>query len=303
MPVPAAIALSLTGVFLLDVMAVIVKLLSDRFPAWELATFRNLFGLIPCVILLTLTPSWRGSGRVWRFPRWPLAFLRGGFVIAAQVCFYLGLARLEFATAATLAFAMPLFVTLLSVPVLGARVGAWRWAAVAIGFAGIVLVMQPGTDLFTWAALLPVMAALGYASATITAKVFDPSVPSALINLYSTSTACLGATAITMASGGFVPVESLAEAGWIVAMGVVGGSGVLCLITAYRMTEASNLAPFDYFGILFAIGLGWAIFGEAPFDRLFPGALFVVAGGLIIVWRERQRARTPAPPKPTAIAE
>jgi drug/metabolite transporter (DMT)-like permease len=68
----------------------------------------------------------------------------------------------------------------------------------------------------------------------------------------------------------------------------MGGSGVLCLIASFRMTEPSNLAPFQYFGILFAFLLGWVFFGEAPVERLFPGVILIIAGGLLIVWRERR---------------
>jgi drug/metabolite transporter (DMT)-like permease len=63
---------------------------------------------------------------------------------------------------------------------------------------------------------------------------------------------------------------------------------VLCLVVSFRMTEPSNLAPFNYFGILFAFALGWIFFGEAPVERLFPGALLIVTGGLLVVWRERR---------------
>jgi len=73
-------------------------------------------------------------------------------------------------------------------------------------------------------------------------------------------------------------------------MGVAGGVGVVCLIGAYRLTSPATIAPFEYFGLLFAIALGWAVFGEAPFDRLFPGALVIVAAGLVIAWRERVRS-------------
>ena len=73
-------------------------------------------------------------------------------------------------------------------------------------------------------------------------------------------------------------------------MGGIGGMAVLCLVVAYRMTEQSNLAPFAYFGIPTAFAFGWIFFGEAPFGDLFPGALLIILGGLIIIWRERRLA-------------
>jgi drug/metabolite transporter (DMT)-like permease len=74
-------------------------------------------------------------------------------------------------------------------------------------------------------------------------------------------------------------------------MGAFGGSAVLCLVYAFRMTEQSNLAPFTYFGIPLAFVLGWVFFGEAPWRDLFPGALLIIAGGLMVVWRERRLSR------------
>jgi drug/metabolite transporter (DMT)-like permease len=122
----------------------------------------------------------------------------------------------------------------------------------------------------------------------VTARLFDGDVPTPLVNMYSTLAAGLGAIILCLSTGGFTPIVASSDLLWIAAMGGLGGSGVLCLIASFRMTEASNLAPFNYFGILFAFVLGWVFFGEAPVDRLFPGALLIVAGGLLIVWRERR---------------
>ena len=79
--------------------------------------------------------------------------------------------------------------------------------------------------------------------------------------------------------------------GWIILMGMLGGTAVLFLVVSYRMTEQSNLAPFSYFGIPLAFVLGWFFFDEAPWSTLFPGALLIASGGLMIVWRERSRSK------------
>jgi len=81
---------------------------------------------------------------------------------------------------------------------------------------------------------------------------------------------------------------------WLVAMGTVGGCAVLLMVSAYRLTRPGRLSPFEYFGIPFSFVLGWVFFGEAPFDKLLPGVIFVVAGGLIIAWRERIKRITAA---------
>lgn len=284
-----AIGISLLGVTLLDSMGAVIKYLGDAYPPAQMAFFRNLFGLAPSLVLLLASRNWHARGRILRIDRWGVALARGLFVTGAQVCFYLSLVHLEFATAVTLSFAGPLFVAALSVPILKVKVGLYRWSAVLIGFVGIVWVVRPASDVFSYYALLPVGAAVGYALSAVTVRLIDDTTPSTLIYLYSSVASLAGALGLTYATGGFVPVESAAHWAWIVLLGLLGGAGVLCLVIAYRMTQPSNLAPFDYFGILYAILIGWLVFGETPYDRLFPGTVLIVAGGLLILWRERHR--------------
>jgi drug/metabolite transporter (DMT)-like permease len=158
-----------------------------------------------------------------------------------------------------------------------------------IGFVGVIMIMKPGGDGFSVYALLPLAAAALYAMVGVTARLFDDDVPSPLVNLYSSVTAVIGAFTIAYFWGGFTPIASATDMGWIIAMGGFGGTAVLFLVVSYRMTEQSNLAPFSYFGIPLAFVLGWAFFDEAPWSTLFPGAILIAAGGLLIVWRERTR--------------
>lgn len=288
-----AILLSLTGILLLDTMGAIIKHLGDAYPAQQLSALRNLFGLVPSTLVLLSSAEWQRGGRRLRIRQWKLALGRGLCVTFAQFCFYLSLVHLALVTASTLAFAGPLFVTALSVLLLGDRVGLWRWLAVAVGFTGVLLILRPGSEVFTPYALLPVGAAIGYALSAVSVRLITEPVPSATINLYAHLGAFLGATALTLATTGYVPVASLAHWAWIAAMGLIGGLGVLFLVMAYRRTSPSNLAPFDYFGIPFTFALGWLVFDEAPFGILFPGVLLIVAGGGLIFWRERRAARDP----------
>ncbi|MEM7239546.1 MAG: DMT family transporter [Pseudomonadota bacterium] len=285
-----AVLISLTGILLLDVMAVLVKLLVQDYPAQQLATLRNLFAIIPPALLLTFTPGWRWRREQVVIEKWWLGFLRGGFITIAQTCFYISLSFMAFATASALTFTMSLFTTAISGPLLGHRVGPWRWGAVLIGFCGVMWILRPGSDAFTLAALLPVCAALFYAMTTVSSPLFPPHVPTAAINLYTNVAAMIGAAIFTLSTTGFVPIASWHDLGLIIAMGLFGGVGVLALIFAYRMTAPSNLSPFDYVGILFAFALGWIIFDEAPVDQLFPGVILIVAGGILILWRERVNA-------------
>ncbi|MEC7790131.1 MAG: DMT family transporter, partial [Pseudomonadota bacterium] len=239
-PLFNAIAIILLAIFLFDVMGAIIKHLGTRYPAQQLSMLRNVFGLIPSVLVLFYSSGWHEAGRPVRLAQWKLAIARGGFVAIAQFCFYLSLIHMEFATASTIAFSGALFVTLLSIPVLGHRVGIWRWLAVGTGFVGIVLVMRPDTDSFNAYALLPACAALGYAASSVTAQLFDKSVPTALINLYALAGALTGAVLLVVFTGGYVEVATYQDWLWLLAMGVAGGSAVFCLVTAYRLTAPSN---------------------------------------------------------------
>ena len=287
--------LLMLAMLLFDIMGAIIKYLGtvssspdgSTYSALQLSVFRNAFGLIPSVAVLVLSSDWHEAGRPLIIRQWRLGFGRGIMVAFAQLCFYASLTRLEFATATTLAFVGPLFITALSVPILGLQVGPWRWFAVALGFAGVVLVMQPGSDVFTLAALLPAGAAFGYALSSVSIKLMDSDVPIATINIYSTVGALLGSTLFVSVAGEWQQVTSLHDWLWLVGMGVAGGFAVLCLIAAYRSSDPGNLAPFEYFGILFSYVIGYFWFAEAPFDRLFPGALLIVAAGLLIVWRQK----------------
>lgn len=290
-PFLRAVLTILLAIFLFDVMGAIIKHLGGRYPTQQLSMFRNLFGLIPSFIVLFYSREWIGVGRPVVIRQWRLALLRGGFVVLAQFCFYRSLVHLEFATAATIGFAGPLFITSLSVPILGLRVGAWRWLAVCLGFAGVMLVMQPGSEVFNWYAVLPLGAAFGYACISISARLFDDDVPTALINVYSLVGALAASLFLMVTTSGFTPIQSGNDWMWLVAMGFAGGMAVFLLISAYRLTEPSNLSPFEYFGIPFSFAIGWVIFDEAPFDRLFPGVILILSAGLLIVWRERLQQR------------
>lgn len=283
-----AITLALTAVILFDVMGLIIKHLSPRYGAAELSAYRNFFGIFPSVLALWSSRQWHASGRPLRLRQWKLGLIRGLYVTVAQFLFYYSLGVLPFATASTITYANAIFVTALAVPLLSERVGWIRWAAVLMGFGGVIMVMQPGSDSFTYVAVAPLGAAFLYALAGVTARLMDTDVPSPLINLYSTIAALIGSLCLALVIGNFTPIASLSDLFWIFAMGAVGGTAVLCMVVSYRMTEQSNLAPFSYFGIPIAFVLGWIFFDETPYNALFPGVFLIIGGGLLVIWRERR---------------
>lgn len=283
-----AILLSLLSLLLFDIMGLIIKHLSPHYTAMELSAWRNAFGMVPSFIALWSARSWHQKGRPVVIRQWKLAVFRGVCITFAQLSFYMSLGVMAFATSTTITYANALFVTALAVPILGERVGLWRWAAVMVGFAGVVMVVGPGRDAFSPWALLPLIAAFLYAMSAVTSQRLDADVPTPLANLYSSSVAFVGSVIMAFTWGGFTTVASSTDLFWLVTMGAVGGSAVLLLVSAYRMTEQSNLAPFSYFGIPLAFVMGWLVFDEAPWRDLFPGAILIIAGGLMIIWREQR---------------
>lgn len=282
-----AVVFILLAILLFDLQAVIIKVLGDHYPVQQLAGFRNIFGLIPSVLVLYLSSDWHKNGRQLKIRQWRLGLLRGFFIAAAQYCFYLSITRMELATATTLTYISPVLITMLSIPILKHEVGIWRWVAVGIGFIGVLLIMRPGGELFDIYSLLPIGASLGYSLSTVCVRLFDRQVPTALINMYASCGALMGALLILFFTTGYLQVDSLQDWVLLVTMGLVGGFAVLALINAYRLARPASLSPYEYFGIPFAFMLGWIFFGEAPFDKLLPGVFLIIAGGLLIAWRER----------------
>lgn len=284
-----AVAYLLLAILLFDLQGVIVKFLGERYPVQQLASLRNVFGLIPSLLVLWLSSDWHAGGRRLLIRQWRLGLLRGLFIAAAQFCFYLAITKMELATASTLAFIGPVMITMLSIPILGHQVGAWRWFAVLVGFAGVLMIMAPGTEIFTPYSLLPLGAALGYSLSTVCVRLIDSRVPTPLINMYASIGALAGSLTILFSTTGYLQVKPAGDWLLLLAMGLVGGFAVLALISAYRLGRPASLSPFEYFGIPFAFVLGWIFFDEAPFDKLIPGVFLIVAGGLLIAWRERRQ--------------
>ena len=107
--------------------------------------------------------------------------------------------------------------------------------------------------------------------------------------MYASLGALLGSLAILIATTGCLGVESAQDWVLLLTMGLVGGFAVLALVNAYRLARPASLSPYEYFGIPFAFVLGWIFFDEAPFEKLIPGVFLIVAGGLLIAWRERSK--------------
>jgi len=281
-----AIFILILAVLSFDVMAICVRLLQPAYSAAELSAYRNVLGVIPSLIVMSYMGQLQFKRSALRLPQWRLALLRGCFIAVAQLSFYGALGLMELATVSALAQTNGLFVVLLSIAVLGEKVGKWRWGALMLGFAGAMLILKPGSDAFSVQALLPIVAALFYGLSMVTIQLFDKESPNALIYLYASTASALASILFVFFFEGFSPLPDLRDAAAIFVMSMAGGCGVLLMMLAYRSAPPSALAPFQYFSILSAFFFGWAIFGELPIEELFPGTLFIIGAGAIIMWRE-----------------
>lgn len=284
-----AVLLTLSGLFFLDCMGVAIKYLRNDYPAAVLSVYRNLFGIIPCMLFLFLSSKWHTGGRKIIIKEWRLGLLRGVFVCFAQICLYTSYFYVPYALVATMEHTGPMIVSLLCIPILGEKFGLYKMSAVILGFVGIIFIMQPWTDDFNIYLILPICAALGYSLARVTSLSFPKEVLSPLINIYAQVGTILCSSLIIIFFNQWTPFKSIEDLLLILIMGLVGGTGTLFIIYGARKAELSKITPFDYIEIFFALILGWVFFQEWPIDSLFPGVLFIIAGGLIIIWRQKKR--------------
>ena len=284
-----AILVCLLAYVCFDLMAVHVRILSVRYSPQELSVYRNVVGILPTIALLAYNRELSFNLRAYKIKQWKLAIGRGLFVALAQLLFYTALANMELATVSALGQTNAVFIVLIAIIFYHEKVGVWRWGAIAVGFTGALLIVRPGSDVFTWTAVMPIGAAFCYAASMVTLRSFDKSISSAILYLYSASAAAFGAILLAATSVDFSPIQSFKDGLLICSMAISGGFGVIFLMYAFRNAPAAVLAPFSYFGIITAFCFGWFIFGEFPIDTLFPGVFLIIFSGLTILWREQRQ--------------
>ncbi len=180
----------------------------------------------------------------------------------------------------------PLLIAALSGPFLGESVGWRRWAAIAVGFVGVIIILEPGYGVFQPQAVVPLMAALMFALYGLLTR-FVARKDDAATSFFWTGT--VGAVAMTAVGAWFWEPMSAPDWGWMAALCVTGALGHFTLIKCYEVAEASSVQPFAYLQLVFASALGLLVFGETIRLNVALGAALIVGAGLFTLWRQRQR--------------
>ena len=276
------------GIIFVDFYGVIIKFIGNSYSSPQLAFFRNFFALIPIIFLFIVTRDIKnifvGISKKFLF----LCFLRGISFVLMQIFYYISIINMNFATATTLTFSSPIFIVVLSMLVLKEKIGLFRWSAIFIGFGGVLFIMNPTSDLFSYISILPLLAALCWAISNIVLKFIPEDISSVKINFYSINFSYIGSLIILLFSSDFSPVENSFDWLLLILIGILGGVASILFSFAYRVVSPSTLAPFEYLGIPSSFILGWIFFYEAPIEQLFPGVLGIVAAGFIIIWIEKK---------------
>lgn len=278
-----AIVLAVAATLLFSASDTISKYLSNSLPITEFIWIRYVLFVVMAAGLArrrlpeALKPNNRG-----------LQVLRGLCVVTSSIVFVYGVHQMTMAQATTISFLSPLLVTILSIPLLGEQVGIRRWAAVAAGVIGMLVVVRPGLGGFQPAALFGVVSATAWALALIITRRIAASDAAQTTMMWS---AGIGTAVLTL----MLPFQAAWPAAWqlglAVVMGVVASLGQWLVILAHRLAPASLLAPFFYAQLIWSTGWGFLVFGNLPDEWTVVGAAIIIASGLYTAHRERVRRR------------
>ncbi len=285
------IAFMLTAVFIFSVQDAMVKWLTADYSVMQILFFRGVFGFIPCAVFV-----WRAGGwRVLRTRRLSGHLWRSSLILGALIAFFLAISMMPLADVVAIAFSAPLFMTALSMPLLGEPVGRRRWAAVAVGFIGVLIVVRPGAGVLGQGALLALASSVLFAIGMTVTRKLTRSEPSATILFYF--------TLLNLVVGGsFMPflwaTPTPADAAMLVTIGLTGGVGAFCMFEAFRFAPIAVVAPFEYSALIWAAMFGYLVWGDVPGSMLLAGAAVIVASNLYVLHREARRGtKRPATPR------
>lgn len=294
------------GTLIFSVNDMAIKFLSAGYALHQVILIRALVAMAFILIVIHLSP--RGWSQITT-ARPGTHLLRVLIVMLSNVTYFIGLAAMPLAEAVAVAYVSPIVVTLLSILILGERVGPRRWAAVIVGMVGVLVMLRPGSGVIQPAALLVLISAVLYAAGNLLARRMGGTESAMTLSFYVQS----GFIVVSLTMGLWVGDGHLAQEGslwaflfrpWVwppvadwpifLATGLSVGIGGLMVTQAYRTTEAGLIAPFEYVGMPMAIIWGVVVFNTFPDATAWVGIALICGAGLYTLWRETARRRSNA---------
>lgn len=285
----------LLGLSIFSMQDVFLKQLSGAYPLPEAMLIRSLTAMPLMVLIVRQTCGLAGLAS----PRWRALTARGLIMCMAYFSYYLALANLSLSTTAALYFTSPLFIILFSTIFLGEKASPRRLFAVVFGFAGVLIIMRPGTTSFDWALLLAVFSGLAYGLSMVSARHLGDSEDAAVMAFYGNTIFLVVAVILSLVFGtgqfaedGHKSIAFLTRA-WVsptlpdlarmVACGFIAAFGLTFLTQAYRIAEANVVAPFEYVAIVWSLLFGWLFWGDLPDPQSWVGIAMIIAAGLMVL--------------------
>lgn len=285
-PLPA-IAAQFVCFTLVSIADAILKIIVAEAPSWQIMAMRSASSLL---ILTPIILVQMACGRATlRTGRLKAHILRAALSAVSVFAYFEALRELDLPVATAILFVTPFFVVMLSGLVLREQVGLNRWIAVAIGFVGALVIIRPGPEGVSLAALLAVLSAATWGAAMVAIRALGKTEGTLSILFYFNLFICL--IALAFALPGWQPVP-----GWLIATILLNAAIQLVaqsfMLMAFRFASASVSAPVQYTQLLWSVAAGWFVFNVFPGPQVFVGAAIIVASGLYLIWSERRPRRS-----------
>ncbi len=279
----------LIAVTMFSLMDTAMKLLSEHYPAMQVAALRALSSLP----LVGAYVAWRGAFSSMMEIRWAMHLLRAVLGIAMLALFAYGLQTLSLAEAYSIFFIAPALINALSVLFLKERVNFARWVAIAVGMGGVLVVLRPSAaGFFTLGGLAVLGAATFYAISAISARILSRTDRSEHMVLWLMVMMSIGATAL--AAPGWVPLRA-SDTLLLCGLAVSGFLGQLAITEAFGSGEASKVAPFEYAALAWGVGFDWLLWRTLPDEYTVLGAAIIIASGIYLIRHESGHAEAEHP--------
>lgn len=272
----------------------LIKAASAELPVGQVIALVGLGG----ALVFGLVALWRGEAVASRDLLDPWVLLRNGSEMLATATYVSALALIPLSTASAILQGVPLVVTMGAALVLGETVGWRRWSAVAVGLAGVLLIVRPGMEGFAPASLLAVFALVALAARDLATRRVPARVSVAQLSAWGFASLIPAGAALLLLPGQDALWPSREGALTVLAALLFGLVGYAAITAAMRTGEVSAVAPFRYARLVFALAIAVAFFGERPDALTLAGAGVVIASGLYTLWRERRRRGGGPSPRP-----